>query len=301
MRSMEELPPLEPVDASGGSSWAAFASLEDLCGGGGGELDWGHLPLCPTTAEGGSISGFPPLLDVPESAAAATAGERSSDPPAVSADAASSVSSEEPAPESDEKATNDTANKSNSKKGIKRSRQPRFAFMTKSEIDHLEDGYKWRKYGQKAVKNSPFPRSYYRCTNSKCVVKKRVERSSQDPAVVITTYEGQHCHHTVSYPRGSSSHLHVATAFAAAAQRLRALSSDSTSSSPLYLSPPIQFPDQSSTPSLHATPTSPVPPSEHHEHLRPSPASTFAERAASGSPTVDEGLLGDIVPPAMRK
>ena len=44
------------------------------------------------------------------------------------------------------------------KKGQKRARQPRFAFMTKSEIDHLEDGYRWRKYGQKAVKNSPFPR-----------------------------------------------------------------------------------------------------------------------------------------------
>lgn len=43
-------------------------------------------------------------------------------------------------------------------KGEKRQRQPRFAFMTKSEIDHLEDGYRWRKYGQKAVKNSPFPR-----------------------------------------------------------------------------------------------------------------------------------------------
>lgn len=50
------------------------------------------------------------------------------------------------------------------KKGQKRIRQPRFAFMTKSEVDHLEDGYRWRKYGQKAVKNSPFPRfvcTYY--------------------------------------------------------------------------------------------------------------------------------------------
>uniref|UniRef100_A0A0D9ZDE6 WRKY domain-containing protein n=1 Tax=Oryza glumipatula TaxID=40148 RepID=A0A0D9ZDE6_9ORYZ len=46
------------------------------------------------------------------------------------------------------------------KKGQKRARQPRFAFMTKSEIDHLEDGYRWRKYGQKAVKNSPFPRIF---------------------------------------------------------------------------------------------------------------------------------------------
>jgi hypothetical protein len=44
------------------------------------------------------------------------------------------------------------------KKAEKRQRQPRVAFLTKSEVDHLEDGYRWRKYGQKAVKNSPYPR-----------------------------------------------------------------------------------------------------------------------------------------------
>lgn len=76
----------------------------------------------------------------------------------------------------------------------KKQREPRFAFMTKSEVDNLEDGYRWRKYGQKAVKHSPFPRSYYRCTSQKCVVKKRVERSFEDPSIVITTYEGQHNH-----------------------------------------------------------------------------------------------------------
>lgn len=37
-------------------------------------------------------------------------------------------------------------------------------------------------------------RSYYRCTTQKCNVKKRVERSYQDPTVVITTYESQHNH-----------------------------------------------------------------------------------------------------------
>ncbi|XP_042391986.1 WRKY transcription factor 71-like [Zingiber officinale] len=89
------------------------------------------------------------------------------------------------------------------KKGEKRQREPRFAFMTKSEVDHLEDGYRWRKYGQKAVKNSPFPRSYYRCTAQKCPVKKRVERSYQDPTTVITTYEGKHIHPSpASTPRG---------------------------------------------------------------------------------------------------
>lgn len=45
------------------------------------------------------------------------------------------------------------------KKNQKRQREPRFAFMTKSEVDNLDDGYRWRKYGQKAVKNSPYPRS----------------------------------------------------------------------------------------------------------------------------------------------
>ncbi|KAA3483527.1 Glutamate-ammonia ligase [Gossypium australe] len=54
------------------------------------------------------------------------------------------------------------------KKGQKRIRQPRFAFMTKSEVDHLEDGYRWRKYGQKAVKNSPFPRRFHEFIDKRC-------------------------------------------------------------------------------------------------------------------------------------
>ncbi|XP_052118885.1 WRKY transcription factor 23 [Arachis duranensis] len=90
--------------------------------------------------------------------------------------------------------------------GKKREREARYAFMTKSEVDHLEDGYRWRKYGQKAVKNSPFPRSYYRCTSGSCNVKKRVERSFTDPTIVVTTYEGQHTHPSpLLMPRSSSS------------------------------------------------------------------------------------------------
>ncbi|XP_061341231.1 WRKY transcription factor 28-like [Gastrolobium bilobum] len=90
------------------------------------------------------------------------------------------------------------------KKREKKDKEPRFAFMTKSEVDHLEDGYRWRKYGQKAVKNSPYPRSYYRCTTQKCTVKKRVERSFQDPTTVITTYEGQHNHPVPTSLRGNA-------------------------------------------------------------------------------------------------
>lgn len=34
----------------------------------------------------------------------------------------------------------------------------RVAFKMKSEVEILDDGFKWRKYGKKMVKNSPNPR-----------------------------------------------------------------------------------------------------------------------------------------------
>ncbi|KAH0941959.1 hypothetical protein HID58_001596 [Brassica napus] len=42
-----------------------------------------------------------------------------------------------------------------------------------------DDGYNWRKYGQKLVKGSEYPRSYYKCTHPNCEVKKKVERSRE--------------------------------------------------------------------------------------------------------------------------
>lgn len=47
---------------------------------------------------------------------------------------------------------------SGKKKGEKKVRKPKFAFQTRSQVDILDDGYRWRKYGQKAVKNNNFPR-----------------------------------------------------------------------------------------------------------------------------------------------
>jgi hypothetical protein len=76
----------------------------------------------------------------------------------------------------------------------KRCKKPRYAFQTRSQVDILDDGYRWRKYGQKAVKNNKFPRSYYRCTYQGCNVKKQVQRLSKDEEVVVTTYEGMHSH-----------------------------------------------------------------------------------------------------------
>ncbi|KAM3286492.1 putative WRKY transcription factor 3 [Capsicum chacoense] len=72
--------------------------------------------------------------------------------------------------------------------------ESKIILQTRSEVDILDDGYRWRKYGQKAVKGTQHPRSYYRCTYAGCNVRKQVERASTDPKAVITTYEGKHNH-----------------------------------------------------------------------------------------------------------
>lgn len=108
-------------------------------------------------------------------------------------------------------------------------REPRIVVQTTSEVDILDDGYRWRKYGQKVVKGNPNPRSvlvpfpsrpsfyqqtkwkfiifncskhvlvsvcrsYYKCTYEGCSVRKHVERASNDLKSVITMYEGKHNH-----------------------------------------------------------------------------------------------------------
>ncbi|CAI0379046.1 unnamed protein product [Linum tenue] len=99
---------------------------------------------------------------------------------------------------------------------VKPIREPRVVVQTLSEVDILDDGYRWRKYGQKVVRGNPNPRSYYKCTNVGCPVRKHVERASHDPKAVITTYEGKH-NHDVPAAKNSSSHDAAAAAAAAAA------------------------------------------------------------------------------------
>uniref|UniRef100_A0A0D9WHN2 WRKY transcription factor WRKY24 n=1 Tax=Leersia perrieri TaxID=77586 RepID=A0A0D9WHN2_9ORYZ len=88
-------------------------------------------------------------------------------------------------------------------------REPRVVVQTMSDIDILDDGYRWRKYGQKVVKGNPNPRSYYKCTTAGCPVRKHVERASNDLRAVITTYEGKH-NHDVPAARGSAAALYRA-------------------------------------------------------------------------------------------
>ncbi|CAI9094829.1 OLC1v1030629C1 [Oldenlandia corymbosa var. corymbosa] len=57
------------------------------------------------------------------------------------------------------------------------------------------DEYSWRKYGQKPIKGSPYPRGYYKCSTVRgCPARKHVERATDDPTMLIVTYEGEHRH-----------------------------------------------------------------------------------------------------------
>ncbi|XP_040380569.1 probable WRKY transcription factor 53 [Oryza brachyantha] len=58
-----------------------------------------------------------------------------------------------------------------------------------------DDGYTWRKYGQKDILGSRYPRSYYRCTHKNyygCEAKKKVQRLDDDPFTYEVTYCGSH-------------------------------------------------------------------------------------------------------------
>src|SRR4051812_16350019 len=75
--------------------------------------------------------------------------------------------------------------------------------QTHSQRRSSDDGYNWRKYGQKQVKGSENPRSYYKCTFPNCPTKKKVETSIEGQITEIV-YKGTHNHaKPLSTRRGS--------------------------------------------------------------------------------------------------
>ncbi|CAA3010136.1 probable WRKY transcription factor 65 isoform X1 [Olea europaea subsp. europaea] len=107
-----------------------------------------------------------------------------------------------------------------SPKKSRRAIQKRVVFLPIKEVeglrlkgDHMStppsDSWAWRKYGQKPIKGSPYPRGYYRCSSSKgCPARKQVERSRQDPTMLVVTYSSEHNH---PWP-ASKNHRHNAAA-----------------------------------------------------------------------------------------
>ncbi|OAO98039.1 WRKY19 [Arabidopsis thaliana] len=89
----------------------------------------------------------------------------------------------------------------------------------------VNDGYNWQKYGQKKVKGSKFPLSYYKCTYLGCPSKKKVERSL-DGQVAEIVYKDRHNHEppnqgkdgSTTYLSGSSTHINCMSSELTASQ-----------------------------------------------------------------------------------
>ncbi|CAH8386048.1 unnamed protein product [Eruca vesicaria subsp. sativa] len=61
--------------------------------------------------------------------------------------------------------------------------------------DPYYDGFLWRKYGQKSIKNTKHERSYYRCSyniDHACEARKHEQQIKDNPPVYRTTYFGHH-------------------------------------------------------------------------------------------------------------
>ncbi|KAK8690413.1 hypothetical protein V6N13_073947 [Hibiscus sabdariffa] len=82
----------------------------------------------------------------------------------------------------------------------KRKALPRWARQVKvtpgtALEEPLDDGFSWRKYGQKDILGAKYPRGYYRCTHRNvqgCLARKQVQRSDEDPTIIEITYRGTH-------------------------------------------------------------------------------------------------------------
>lgn len=69
----------------------------------------------------------------------------------------------------------------------------------------IGDTHSWRKYGQKEILNSNFPRSYFRCTRKHdqgCKATKQVQLIEENPEMYQITYIGFHtCKSTLQTPQ----------------------------------------------------------------------------------------------------
>ncbi|KAL8541059.1 hypothetical protein ACS0TY_002370 [Phlomoides rotata] len=70
----------------------------------------------------------------------------------------------------------------------------RWSEQVRDEIQ-VDDGFNWRKYGQKDILGATHPRSYYRCTHrytQGCLATKQRQRGEDDPCIFKVAYRGKH-------------------------------------------------------------------------------------------------------------
>ncbi|XP_061339214.1 probable WRKY transcription factor 70 [Gastrolobium bilobum] len=74
--------------------------------------------------------------------------------------------------------------------------QRRKGAQTRTTLSHItDDNHSWRKYGQKEIHNSKFPRSYFRCSrkyDQGCKATKQVQLTQENPDMYHIMYIGIH-------------------------------------------------------------------------------------------------------------
>ncbi|CAI0475943.1 unnamed protein product [Linum tenue] len=124
--------------------------------------------------------------------------------------------------------TSSTTTSSSPKRSGKRGAHKRVVSIPIKDVEGLKlkgetapppaDSWAWRKYGQKPIKGSPYPRGYYRCSSSKgCPARKQVERSRVDPTMLVVTYSCEHNHPWPPPSRTNHHHHHHHAAKSASA------------------------------------------------------------------------------------
>ncbi|KAJ8751628.1 hypothetical protein K2173_025784 [Erythroxylum novogranatense] len=73
-------------------------------------------------------------------------------------------------------------------------KDPKIGVQTGADEGNSNDGFRWRKYGQKTMKGNSQLRSYYRCTSTGCPARKHVETTEDDSTGSTITYLGKHDH-----------------------------------------------------------------------------------------------------------
>nr|VDD04030.1 unnamed protein product [Brassica oleracea] len=83
------------------------------------------------------------------------------------------------------------------------------------EKGSIDDGYCWRKYGQKEIHGSINPRGYFRCTHrftQNCLAVKQVQKSDRDASIFEVKYVGDHtCNNTTSPKTPTTTNFSVST------------------------------------------------------------------------------------------
>ncbi|KAK1286233.1 putative WRKY transcription factor 41 [Acorus calamus] len=146
-------------------------------------------------------------------------------PPAVAVAVVAGVGSESPQSMSGSDHNSDQATQNCGERreaSKKRKTQPKWTNQVRVYSGNgleapLDDGYSWRKYGQKDILGATYPRGYYRCTHRStrdCPATKLVQRSDDHPSIFDITYRGTHtCQSNqsltpTSSPRPQNNHNH---------------------------------------------------------------------------------------------